>query len=184
MSGWRIHVLKLPNPGGIVAVELYLSIPGLTDGPGTPETGTATVDSVQYLQISSFAFSVAGQQGQPSAATGAGAGKVQFSPFSVMLPVDNATPQLFQACAMGKVFPTATVLVQDGSADPQLTTQRYDFKQVVVQSLAVSASAQSDQQSVSFGYGALSISYTPVTGQGQPGAPISAGWDLTQNQAV
>jgi type VI secretion system secreted protein Hcp len=167
-----------------MAVELYLSVPGLTDAPGTPETGTATIDSVQYLEISSFAFSVVGQQGQPSAGTGAGAGKVQFSPFSVMLAVDSATPQLFQACATGKVFPTATVLVQDGGAGPQLTTQRYDFKEVVVQSLAVSASAEGDQQSVSFGYGALSISYTPVTGPGQPGTTTSAGWDLIKNQAV
>ena len=167
-----------------MTVELYLGIPGLTQGPGTAETGTATIDSVQYLQISSFAFSVAGEQGQPSAGTGAGAGKVQFGPFSVTLTVDQATPQLFQACATGKVFPTATVLVRDGGGGPQVSTQQYDFKQVVVQSLSVSASADSDQQSVTFGYGALSITYTPATAQGQPGAPISAGWDLTENQAL
>jgi len=167
-----------------VAVDLYLSIPGLTDEPGAQDTGTATIDSVQYLQISTFAFSVAGQQGQSSGASGAGAGKVQFSPFSITLPVDKATPQLFQACSAGKVFPTATVLVRDGGSGPAPTTQQYAFRQVVVQSLAVSVSADSDQQSVSFGYGSLSISYTPVTAQGQPGAPVSAGWDLATNQAV
>ena len=167
-----------------MAVDLYLSIPGLTDEPGTQETGTATIDSVQYLQISTFAFSVAGQQGQPSGAGGAGAGKVEFSPFSITLPVDKATPQLFQACAAGKVFPTATVLVQDGVAGQAPTTQQYDFRQVIVQSLAVSVSAEGQQQSVSFGYGSLSISYTPVTAQGQAGTPVNAGWDLTTNQAV
>jgi len=184
MSGCRIHVLKLPNHGGTVPADLYLSIPGLTDGPGTPQSGTTTIDSVQYVQITSFSFSVAGQPGEPAAATGAGADKVQFSPFSVVLPVDFAMPRLFQACATGKEFATATLLVRAAGADPQVTTQRYDFKLVVVQSLAVSASAQSDEQSVSFGYRALSISFTPVSAQGQAGEPVSGGFDLTQNKAV
>lgn len=112
MSGCRIHVLKLPNHGGTVPADFYLSIPGLTDGPGTPQSGTTTIDSVQYVQITSFSFSVAGQPGEPAAATGTGAGKVQFSPFSVVLPVDFATPRLFQACATGKEFATATLLVR------------------------------------------------------------------------
>jgi type VI secretion system secreted protein Hcp len=182
ISGCRIHVLKLPNHGGTVPADLYLSIPGLTDGPGTPQSGT-TIDAVRYLQISSFSFGVAGPPGEPAAA-GAGAGKVQFSPFSVALPVDFATPRLFQACAIGKVFPTATLLVRTAGGGPQITTQRYDFKQVAVQSLAVSASAQSDEQSVSFGYRALSISVTPVSAQGQAGQTVSGGFDLTQNKAV
>lgn len=164
--------------------NLYLSIPGLTDGPGTPQSGTTTIDAVQYLQISSFSFSVAGQPGEPAAAAGAGAGKVQFSPFSVALPADFATPRLFQACATGKVFPTATLLVRTAGGSPQIITQRYEFKQVAVQSLAVSASAQSDEQSVSFGYRTLIISFTPVSAQGQAGETVSGGFDLTQNKAV
>ena len=160
--------------------NLYLSIPGLTDGPGTPQSGT-TIDAVQYLQISSFSFGVAGPPGEPA---GAGAGKAQFSPFSVALPVDFATPRLFQACATGKVFPAATLLVRTAGGGPQITTQRYDFKQVAAQSLAVSGSAQSDEQSISFGYRTLSISFTPVNAQGQAGQTVSGGFDLTQNKAV
>jgi hypothetical protein len=53
-----------------------------------------------------------------------------------------------------------------------------------VASLAVSASGQSDEQSASFGYGALSISFTPATTQGQAGETVSGGFDLTQNKAV
>ena len=121
---------------------------------------------------------------KPAAATGAGAGKAQFGPFSVGLPVDFAMPRLFQACATGKEFATATLLVRAVGANPQVTTQRYDCKLVVVQSFAVSASAQSDEQSVSFGYRALSISFTPVSAQGQAGEPVSGGFDLTQNKAV
>jgi len=166
-----------------VTVDLFLSIPGLTDGPGTPQSGTTTIDAVQYVQISSFSFSVAGEPGGP-AATAAGAGKAQFSPFSVVLPVGFATPRLFQACATSKEFPTATLLVRTGGADPQVTTQRYDFKLVVAQSLAVSGSAQSEQQTASFGYGTLSISFTPVNAKGQPGEPVSGGFDITQNKAV
>ena len=163
--------------------SLYLSIPGLTDGPGTPQSGT-TIGAVQYLQISSFSFGVAGPPGEPAAAAGAAAGKAQFSPFSVALPVDFATPRLFQACAAGKVFPAATLLVRTAGGGPQITTQRYDFKQVAVQSLAVSASAQNDEQSISFGYRTLSISVTPVNAQGQAGQTVSGGFDLTQNKAV
>lgn len=162
--------------------SLYLSIPGLTDGPGTPQSGTTAIDAVPYLQISGFSFSVAGPPGEPAA--GAGAGKVQFSPFSVALPVGFATPRLFQACAAGKVFPAATLLVRTAGGGPQIITQRYEFTQVAVQSLAVSASAQSDEQSVSFGYRTLRISVTPVNAQGQAGETVSGGFDLTQNKAV
>ena len=121
---------------------------------------------------------------KPAAATGAGAGKVQFSPFSVVLPVDFATPRLFQACATGKEFATATLLVRTVGANPQVTTQRYDCKLVVVQSLAVSASAQSDEQERQLRLPRAEHQLTPVSAQGQAGEPVSGGYDLTQNKAV
>jgi type VI protein secretion system component Hcp len=83
-----------------------------------------------------------------------------------------------------KEIQAATLLVQAVGAGPQVTTQRYDFKQAAVASLAVSGSGQSDEQSVSFGYGALTISFTPETTRGQAGETVSGGFDLTQNKAV
>jgi type VI protein secretion system component Hcp len=161
--------------------QLYLSIPGLTDQAGTAESGIATIDSVQYLQLSSFDVSVAGLLGAPASPAGAGAGKVQFSPFSVTLPVNHATPQLFQACAAGREFPAATLLVRTGGPGPQVTAQQYSFKLVVVRSLTISETADSSQQTVTVEYGAVSISYTPVTGQGQPGTPVTGGWNQVSN---
>jgi type VI protein secretion system component Hcp len=67
-------------------------------------------------------------------------------PFSVVLPAGFATPRLFQACATGKEFPAATLLVRTAGGGPQLTTQRYDFKLVAAQSLAVSASGKTTRR--------------------------------------
>ena len=160
-------------------VNLYLSIPGLTDQAGTAESGVVTIDSVQYLQLSSFDLSLAGGS---AGAAGAGAGKVEFSPFSITLAVNHSTPLFLQACAAGTGYGAATVLVRTGGPGPQVTTQQYNFKLVVVKSLAVSETADASQQTVTLEYGAVSVSYTPVTGQGQPGTPVTGGWNQVTNQ--
>ena len=164
---------------GNMPVNLYLSIPGLTDQAGTAESGVVTIDSVQYLQLSSFDFSLTGA---PAGAGGAGAGKVEFSPFSVTLAMNHTTPLLLQACAAGTGFGAATVLVRTGGPGPQVTTQQYNFKLVAVKSLTVSETADASQQSVTLEYGAVNVSYTPVTGQGQPGTPVTGGWNQVTNQ--
>ncbi len=166
-----------------MAVNIYLSIPGLTDEKGAPQPGTVLIDSTPYLQISDFSFSIANTG---VASMGAAAGKVEleFNPLTVVLPVDFVTPLLLQACAEGTQFANASLIVQAGGASPPVTTQKYDFKSVVLRSLSLAGSTSGDQQSLTFGYGALQITYTPLNAQGKAQTPSTGGFDITTNKAT
>lgn len=175
-----------------MAIDIYLSIPGLTDEKGTPQPGGVVIDSTPYVQVSSFSFGVAnagaGETGAPN--TGAGAGKAEFSDLSVGLPVGFSTPQLFRAAAAGTVVQNASLIVQTGGPGApggpgrQITTQKYDLTEVVVVSLSVSGSASGDQQSLTLRYGAIQITCTPLDAKGNAGTPSTGGFDLTANKPV
>lgn len=160
-----------------MALSMYLSIPGLTDKNEAQPPETALIGSTPYLQITDFSFSVTNPGG--AANTGAGKAQVQAGSLAVVLPVGFFTPKLLQACADGTEFATASLIVQTGSLKSVVTTQKYDFKAVTVASLAVAGSADGDQQSLTFGYRALQITYTPLAVQGQPETPSTGGFDLT-----
>jgi type VI protein secretion system component Hcp len=159
-----------------MAVDMFLSITDLTDEKGAPRPGTVVIDSVAYVQISDFSFSAASS----SAEGGAGADKaqVEFSPLTVVLPVDFLTPLLFQAVATGAVHPQAVLIVRSSGPYPPVTTQQYNFDEVAVRSLSVAGSPGGEQQTVSLAYGALQITFTPVDAQGKTGTPTTGGFNL------
>ena len=161
-------VFGQPRSAPLMTVDMYLSIPGLTDGPGA-----VLIDSTPYLQISDFSFGVAN--------TDAGPGKVEFSALTVGLPVDFCTPKLFSACVRGTHFQSASLIAQTGGSSQPVTTEKYDLKDVVVRSLSVAGSASGDQQSLTLGYGALQITYTPLDAQGKAETPSTGGFDITTN---
>lgn len=164
-----------------MAVNIYLSIPGLTDEKGAPQPGTVLIASTPYLQVSDFSFSIANTG---VASTGAAAGKVEFNPLTVVLPVDFVTPLLLQACAEGTQFANASLIVQAGGTSSPVTTQKYNFKTVVLRSLSLAGSTSGDQQSLTFGYGALQITFTPLNAQGKAQTPSTGGFDITTNKAT
>ena len=174
-----------------MAIDIYLSIPGLTDEKGASQPGGVVIDSTPYVQVSSFSFGVANAAAQTGAPnTGAGAGKAEFSDLSVSLPVGFSTPQLFQAAAAGTVVQQASLIVQTGGPGApggpgrQITTEKYDLTEVIVVSLAVAGSVSGDEQSLALQYGSLQISYTPLDAKGNAGTPSTGGYDLTTNKTV
>jgi hypothetical protein len=74
--------------------------------------------------------------------------------------------------------------VQARGTSPPVTTQKYDFKTVVLRSLSLAGSASGDQQSLTFGYGALQITYTPLNAQGKAPTPSRGGFYITTNKAT
>jgi len=163
-----------------MAVDMYLSIPGLTDEKGAAPPGAVLIGSVPFLQISDFSLGVATAGAAP---TGASAGKVEFNPLTVVLPVDVVTPLLLRACVQGTQFADASLIVRTAGTSPPVTTEKYDFKTVVVRSLSVAGSPSGDQQSLTFGYGALQITFTPLNAQGKAETPSTGGFDIVTNTA-
>lgn len=67
---------------------------------------------------------------------------------------------------------------------PPVPTQRYVFKTVVLRSLSLEGSTSGDQQSLTFGYSALQITYTPLDAQGKAQTSSTGGFDITTNKAT
>ena len=113
---------------------------------------------------------------------GMSAGKVNFQDLSVMKSIDKATPMLFLACASGKHIPKATLFVVRPSASRPTTYMTYTFTDIMVTSCKQSADPLMEE--ISFSYGKIEMSYTPMTNDGTSGTPIVAGWDLGKNKKI
>lgn len=77
------------------AVEYIMTIEGITTDPiSTP--------------FESYSFGAA-SSGSLSSGSGAGAGKVNFNPFSITRKIDRASPVLFKACVTGQYIKKVTL---------------------------------------------------------------------------
>ena len=84
-----------------MAVAMFLSIPDLTDEKGAPRPGTVVIDSVAYVRISDFSFSVA-NAGAVIVGTGAGQNQLELNPLTVTAPVDVLTPCCWPRLTRGR----------------------------------------------------------------------------------
>ena len=117
---------------------------------------------------------------------GGGAGTAKVGDLSVTTRVDKASPLLMQAVLSGRSFAKATLtcrkIGEDGSS-PYLTIE---MEEVIVTACAIDNSGGRDQfaESVSLNFARYRETYTPQMADGTAGAPVTAGWDICQNDAV
>ncbi len=97
--------------------------------------------------------------------------------------VDQASPNLFLACATGKHIPTATVTVRRAGEKPQeyLT---YDLTEVFVSSISTSGHEGGGiaQESVSLNFSKIKMTYIPQKADGTPGAKNEKTYDVKANK--
>jgi type VI secretion system secreted protein Hcp len=89
---------------------------------------------------------------------GGGAGKVQLQDFNFTKKVDRSSPSLFEACATGKQFPEATLIVRKAGKDQQ-EYLIVKFKQVIVSSYQTGGSSgdAAPMESISFNYASVEL---------------------------
>lgn len=147
------------------------------------ETTDNTFKDKKAFEIYSFSWGASNPVTIGSATTGMGAGKVSISSFNIMKKTDNSSPQLFQACCSGTHYPEATVVMRKAGGK-QYQFIKYDFKEVMVESVQWSGSSGGDDtpsESVSFAFGHVDVTYTPQKPDGTEGTANPASWDLTKN---
>lgn len=170
-----------------MAFDVYLQLTGANNVQGE-STDKAHPN---WIKISSFSFGANNPCTVSSGTTGLSAGQPSLSSFSVTKDTDTASVLLFQACCEGLHFTNMTVQVctQSGSsATAQNVLCLYEFTNVLVEAVQWSAtSGTSDRpiESVSFGFGSVQVTYTPITAQGAAGTKVGpAAWSVTQNTAA
>ena len=103
-----------------------------------------------------------------------------------MKKTEDASPQLFMNCCTGQHIPKATILMRKatGKDTKQQTFLRYDFDDVMVDSIQWSGAAGGDDtpmESISFAFAKVSITnfkQDPAKGAMSKGS--GATWDLTK----
>jgi type VI secretion system secreted protein Hcp len=119
---------------------------------------------------------------------GAGAGKIDFNPFSITRKIDKLSPTFFEYACSGTAFAMVTLALRKSSGVGGGAGQtsgviylRFDFKLVAVKTISWSHDDQSPKEEVSFEYGGLQIRYTPQLSSGDMGTVIPAGWNRVKN---
>ena len=135
------------------------------------------------IHISSFSFGVTNTgTGGSNLGSGGGRSNVQDMHFTKL--VDASSPNLFQACATGKHFPSATVTVRRAGENPQEYLV-YKLTEVFVSSFSTSGHDGGGiaQESVSLNFSKVELSYTPQNADGTPGAKNTKTYDVKANKA-
>ena len=166
-----------------MALDLYLTIPGI---PGESKStfrlpgsaGTTPIDVQSY----SAGISIPVQPG--SQGSGSGAGKAQFSDLSITKYFDSASPLLMHALVTGERLKTVTLsLVNSGAKLRTAAYLTYEYQDVFVASIEDSAGGGTDrpEESVSFAFGQVTVTYYPQEATGGFGKALVFNWDVEKN---
>lgn len=158
------------------AVDYFLKIEGI-DGESTSETHK------DQLEIDSFSWGMS-NSGSMAAGGGGGAGKVSFSSLKLTTAISKASPKLFEACATGKHFPTATLTLVD-SEQRGLEFMKVTLSDVIISSYQTTGmSGDAPTENFRLNFAKIEYEYTPQKADGSMDAPVKAGYDLALNKKV
>jgi len=158
---------------------------GLLAGKAAQPSGETTdkwFKKYKAFELKEFEFGVKQAETTGSAATGAGAGKVEFEEFKVKKSVDLGTVPLYQACAGGAHFPTVMIAVRKAGGAGLIYVQ-FMFRQVFVKSIDHEGGSgdEAPSESITFKFGAMGIRYVQQLADGGQGTKMEGMWNCTEN---
>lgn len=96
--------------------------------------------------------------------------------------LDAASPKMFEGCASGKHYRSATFFFIRSVNGVDVLSYKLTLEDVVITSFAQSATALGPiVDHVKFAYSKIKIEYTPYSSMGKPGSLVKSGWDITNN---
>jgi type VI secretion system secreted protein Hcp len=171
-----------------MAFDTYLIIDNANTIKGEA-TAAGLSPATGWTELFSFSLGASNPTTVGTQSGGLSSGKVSVSSFNLMKKTDNASPLLFGACCNGQHFPTASVVCRKatGSSGKQQTFLKYDFTDVMIESIQWSGSSGGDDtptESVSFAFATIAVQYfLQNTATGGMTAGNTGSWDLTKAQA-
>jgi len=118
-----------------------------------------------------------------SQSSGAGAGKVQFNPFSITRKIDCASPIFFQNSCSGKPFKEVGLGMRKsaGGAATGVMYLVFTFKLVAVKTVSWAHDDEAPKETVTFEYGGLNIQYCQQKPNGTLWPAVTKGWNRVKN---
>lgn len=148
------------------------------------------------IEVASFKAGIL-QKGAVFAGSAVAAGKAELTPVTIYKFLDKASAPLFVACATGVRFPKATLVIETppslglqaaAPGRPQGEFFRIELKDVVITSVNHDASTTDSEgnlvETVTLSYTEIRWTYTPAGVDGQPGAPVTGGFNVKTNKKL
>jgi type VI secretion system secreted protein Hcp len=158
------------------------AIPTSATGGTVPNGGPA------IFEVTDFSFDIEQTLSIGSAASGAGAGKVTFNPFSITRKIDKASPTFFQMACAGTAFALVTLVFRKSSGASAgagktsgVVYLRFDFKLVAVKTISWSHNDEGPEETITFEYGGLMVNYAQQEASGKLKTPVAGGWNRVAN---
>ena len=135
-----------------------------------------------WIEILSYSHGVS----QPSRVVGGGGIEpCQHQDFSLVKMLDKASPKLVLSSCKGEHIKEVRIELCRATGDKQKYME-YKLSDVIVSSVKSSAGTRSGDvlplEEVSFNYGRIYWTYTPIGADGLPQANVYANWDLMANK--
>jgi type VI protein secretion system component Hcp len=166
--------------------------PALASAENTKSAGLVDpfqdgVDPAAFFGITDWSMDVEQSLNIGSQATGAGAGKVTFNPFSITRRVDSISPTLFSAAARGQLFQFVDLIELRAGGNGGAKGARFvawRFGMAAVKTVSWSQDEEGPRETVTFEYGSLAVQYSPQNPDGSIGTAVKAGWDRVLNKQL
>jgi len=130
---------------------------------------------------------VLSQTGSMHSGTGGGSGKADFTNLNLTKPLDKSSPNLMMACATGKHYPEAKLVVRKAGGTSPVEYLVITLKEVMVVSYSTRADTADDvlYDSIALNFATVDVSYQPQKADGaKDGGPVKFGWNIRQNVKV
>ncbi|MEX5627554.1 Hcp family type VI secretion system effector [Pseudomonas marginalis] len=127
------------------------------------------------------------QTGSMHSGTGGGSGKADFANLNLTKPLDKSSPNLMMACATGKHYPEAKLVVRKAGGASPVEYLVITLKEVMVVSYSTRAETADDvlYDSIALNFATVDVSYQPQRADGaKDGGPVKFGWNIRQNVKV
>ncbi len=159
-----------------MAVDYFLKINGI---PGESQDATHKDE----IQLESWSWGES-NSGSSAAGGGGGAGKVSMNDFSFTMPVNKASPLVFQACATGQHISDALLTCRK-AGEKQQEYLKIAFTDLLISSYQTGGSAGNEipTEQISFNFAKIEFTYAPQNKDGSLGTAIIKNYDLKAQKA-
>lgn len=160
-----------------MAVDMFIKI-GDVKGESVDAKHAGEIDVLAW----SWGMS---QSGTTHAGPGAGAGKVNVQDLSFTKWVDKSSPALMLACANGKHYKEATLVVRKAGEKP-LEYLKMKMSDLIVTSISTGGSGGEDRltENVTLNFAQVNLDYVPQKADGSGDTPLPMGWDIAKNEKL